>query len=320
MTETRRVNRLVIPIAAVLGIGGLITIGALTFRHGAGPAGLSPDGPRVLATLPEFVLADERGASLDLYDLRGTVWVADFIFTRCRDTCPLITRQMGGLAKEVAATPALKDVKLVSFSVDPAFDQPDVLREYGRANGADPAHWTFLTGTREAVRGLVRDGFKLPVGDQDDPKMPIFHSQHFALIDRDGRVRGAFNALTEEGRRDLRAALTKVLAERAEANVFVPADVADEKWFAERRAVQTTAAGTIGVPHDFQFVDRIGASGITFRHGNSTDVGKEYRATHYDHGTAVAVADVDGDGLLDLYFVNQLGKNALYRSLGGGRL
>jgi cytochrome oxidase Cu insertion factor (SCO1/SenC/PrrC family) len=309
-----------------LGIVGVLWVGVALRRQwtARGTAALSlgavsGGAPRILATLPEFTLEDERGESVDLTDLHGTVWVADFIFTRCAGTCPMITRRMADLAKDTASSPSLRDVKLVSFSVDPDFDRPDVLAEYGRANGADRSRWTFVTGTRETVRGLVRDGFKLPVGDQDDHAMPIFHSQNFMLVDRSGRVRGAYDALTEEGRRDLRAMLATVIAEPPPTDVYVPPDAADPKWIAERRKTQADADRSIAAPHHFQFTDRVGSSGITFKHGSSVDLGKYYRATHYDHGTAVAVADVDGDGLLDLYFVNQVGKNRLYRNLGGGR-
>src|SRR5258706_3889933 len=219
---------------------------------------------------------------------------------------------MAELEKEIVSSPSLRDVKLVSFSVDPDFDQPDVLREYGRANGADPARWKFVTGTRDSVRGLVRDGFKLPVDDQDDRMMPIFHSQNFVVVDRAGRVRGAYDALTEEGRKDFSGTLAAVAAEPPPTDVYVPPDAADPKWTAERRATQAAADKSIAAPHNFRFTDRVGSTGITFQHGASPDLGKYYRATHYDHGTAVAVADVDGDGLLDLYFVNQVGKNKLY--------
>jgi hypothetical protein len=103
------------------------------------------------------------------------------------------------------------------------------------------------------------------------------------------------------------------------ARIDVPADLEAPAWLAERRARQIESGRTLEAPHDFTFTDRIDPSGITFRHGKSVDVGKDYRAIHYDHGTAVAVADVDQDGRPDLYFVNQIGKNALYRNLGGGR-
>lgn len=320
MSTGRGLTPMIAPLAVVLGIAAVAGVGVAVFRHRAAPgARASSAAPRVLASLPEFVLEDEHGASVDLYDLHGTVWVADFIFTRCAGTCPTITRHMAEIGNEIATTRQLKDVKLVSFSVDPDFDRPDVLLEYARTNGANPAHWTFLTGTRDAVRGLVRNGFKLPVGDQDDPKMPIFHSENFVLVDREGGIRGAYDALSGQGRSDLHAALAKLVAEPPPTDVVVPSDAADAKWFADRRSAEVAAAASMAASHAFQFTDRIGASGITFHHGNSTDVGRNYRATHYDHGTAVAVADVDGDGLPDLYFVNQLGRNSLYRNLGGGR-
>jgi cytochrome oxidase Cu insertion factor (SCO1/SenC/PrrC family) len=282
-------------------------------------AASAANGPRVLATLPQFVLENERGESIGLSDLRGNVWVADFIFTRCAGTCPVMTHRMAELEKELDSSASLRDVKLVSFSVDPDFDRPDVLRDYGRTNGADPARWMFLTGTSEAVRGLVREGFKLPVGEQPDPKMPIVHTQNFMVVDRVGRIRGTFDALTEEGRKDLRAMLATVIAEPSTTDVYVPADAADPKWIAERRTAQAAAEKSIAAPHNFTFTDRIGSTGISFVDVNSVDIGKYYRATHYDHGTAVAAADVDGDGRLDLYFANQAGKNSLYRNLGGGR-
>ena len=82
---------------------------------------------------------------------------------------------------------------------------------------------------------------------------------------------------------------------------------------------QLAEAAAWKVFHDFQFTDRYAESGITFEHHVVDDAGKNWKPAHYDHGSAVAVADVDGDGLLDIYFVNQLGGNQLYRNLGHGK-
>ena len=87
----------------------------------------------------------------------------------------------------------------------------------------------------------------------------------------------------------------------------------------EGKSQQLTEAATWKVFHDFQFTDRYSESGITFEHHVVDDAGKNWKPAHYDHGSAVAVADVDGDGLLDIYFVNQLGGNQLWRNLGNGK-
>jgi hypothetical protein len=101
--------------------------------------------------------------------------------------------------------------------------------------------------------------------------------------------------------------------------VYVPADLQNTPWLQRLAAAQTKAAAGLAVFHDFQFTDRLAESGITFKHGIVDDAGKTYKAVHYDHGNGIAMADVDGDGRLDLYFVNQVGGNQLWRNLGGGR-
>jgi enediyne biosynthesis protein E4 len=118
---------------------------------------------------------------------------------------------------------------------------------------------------------------------------------------------------------DARASPPRAVGEAPSRALYVPADVAHPEWMKGRKDAQLASAASIAALHDYRFEDRIAASGIAFHHVSSIDVGKDYRAIHYDHGTGVAVADVDGDGLIDLYFVNQIGKNALYKNLAGGR-
>ena len=97
------------------------------------------------------------------------------------------------------------------------------------------------------------------------------------------------------------------------ANLLVP------KMMADRGREQVEAAKKSLAFHDFRFTDRTAESKITFEQQSVEDALKTWKPAHYDHGTAIAAADVDGDGRLDLYFVNQLGPNQLWRNLGQGK-
>lgn len=99
---------------------------------------------------------------------------------------------------------------------------------------------------------------------------------------------------------------------------LVPDELADSSWLDRARIRQATAAEGAQTFLDFQFDERREATGITFRHRFVEDAGRGYKAVHYDHGTGLSMADVDGDGLLDLYFVNQAGPSELWRNRGDG--
>ncbi len=98
----------------------------------------------------------------------------------------------------------------------------------------------------------------------------------------------------------------------------VPPTIVDPPWMAERRAAQLEAAEKYRFFHQFSFVDRLGQSGIRFRNQITDESAKHWQPIHYDHGNGVAVADVDGDGHLDVYFTTQSGSNQLWRNLGDG--
>ncbi len=100
---------------------------------------------------------------------------------------------------------------------------------------------------------------------------------------------------------------------------LVPPDLQDTSWLVTLQDAQVKAAQGVAAFHDFQFTDRLPESGISFRHRVVDDAGKTYKAAHYDHGNGLAIADVDGDGLTDIYFVNQVGGNQLWKNVGGGK-
>ena len=107
---------------------------------------------------------------------------------------------------------------------------------------------------------------------------------------------------------------------RAAAQVLaIPDTVLAPEWMEIRKELQVETKDTFGVFHDFRFSDRLEESGIGFLHRIADDSGKYWKPVHYDHGNGIAAADVDGDGLEDLYFLNQIGANQLWKNLGGGR-
>ena len=144
----------------------------------------------VLGAVPPFTLVERSGRAVSASDLSGHVWVADFVFTRCPDFCPALTARMAGLQK--ALGPAADPVRLVSFSVDPLHDTPEVLEDYARRAGAREG-WLFVTGPREALSALLRDGFKVAYADDGPPTAPITHSDRFVLVDRQLRIRGYYH-------------------------------------------------------------------------------------------------------------------------------
>ncbi len=132
------------------------------------------------------------------------------------------------------------------------------------------------------------------------------------LVDAYRRVRGVYEVT------ETRELVTDVAALDAEI-VNVPADVQESAWMKVRAEDQLDSAKSIGAFHDFSFSDQSEASGIRFRHKIVDESGKRFKGVHYDHGSGMAVADVDGDERLDIYFVNQVGGNELWRNLGGGK-
>ena len=139
----------------------------------------------VIRAVPEFALTDQNGQTVTNADLRGKIWIADFIFTRCAGPCPLMTARMLEMQKALVKTP---EVKLVSVTVDPAYDTPEVLKAYAEANFADPNRWKFLTGEKEVIEKLVTEGFMQHLAEENGE--PV-HGTMFLLVDGQGMVRSA---------------------------------------------------------------------------------------------------------------------------------
>jgi protein SCO1/2 len=186
---------------------------------------------QVLGRVPDFTLLERSGQSLTREHLLGKVWIANFIFTRCTTECPLLSNRMAQLQELFAAEDALR---LVSISVDPEYDTPEVLAPYADSFHAQPQRWLFVTGEPTAVHRLVREGFLLGLQDSRQPVQSrnnglekflhvgprvafahhgphaspdtapsITHSGRFVLVDRQGQIRSYCNSNDESAWRRL---------------------------------------------------------------------------------------------------------------------
>ena len=186
----------------------------------------------VLATLPEFQLEDQRGQGFGRRQLLGHVWVADFVFTHCAEACPRLTQRMRSIQDQLTQQEAAGNIGLLSVSVDPERDTPEVLQRYARTFGVRDDVWRFLTGPQAEVERAVVKGFKIamvkapldgrappppavklppqqgtaaePLGDETADEIhaqafDIMHGEKFVLVDGQGRIRGYYDVSLDQG-------------------------------------------------------------------------------------------------------------------------
>lgn len=149
-----------------------------------------PDHLQPVSEVPDFRLLDQSGKPFGLADLKGKIWVGNFIFTRCSGPCPMVSSRMAELNQKIGR--AGEGVELVTFSVDPEFDTPEVLASYAGRLGAGPGRWKFLTGNKEDMNAIVIKGLLQPLAKEPDGTPA--HSTRFVIVDGDGKLRGFADA------------------------------------------------------------------------------------------------------------------------------
>jgi protein SCO1/2 len=196
----RKIARITFPIWAYVSLTGVVVYALLYHVVGTAEAAR----PDVRLPLPAFTLTDERSQPFGLADMKGKVWVADFVFTTCPTVCPKLTKKMATVQERTR--PLGDSVHLLTITVDPENDTPDKLAAYAKQYGADPQRWRFLTGSLAQIEGAVMNGFKIAMGKQESSPgsglMTIFHGEKFVVIDRAGNIRGYYDA-DDEGTADL---------------------------------------------------------------------------------------------------------------------
>lgn len=160
----------------------------------------------IIKQVPDFKLVNDFKKPVTTLDLKGKVYIANFIFTTCSSSCLRLTAEMEKIQKRVRGLG--QNVALVSFTVDPEMDTPEVLYKYARKKNANPFVWTFLTGDKEEMKKLVIDGFSVPMGERHEVEalvgaetvtmFDIAHTEKFVLVDFDGNIRGYYDATNDD--------------------------------------------------------------------------------------------------------------------------
>ncbi|HEY4554300.1 MAG TPA: SCO family protein [Bacillaceae bacterium] len=137
--------------------------------------------------ISDFTFTDQDEKPFGMKDLKGKVWVADFVFTNCTTVCPPMSANMSQL-QEMVKEKGLEDVHFVSFSVDPELDTPDALKNYGEAFAADFDRWHFLTGyTQKEIEDFAPKNFKAVVKKPRDDDQ-VIHGVRFYLVNKNGQI------------------------------------------------------------------------------------------------------------------------------------
>lgn len=161
-------------------------------------------------TVPAFELVNQEGRPFGSDELKGKIWIAGFIFTSCPGPCPIISSRMSELQRPLENS----DVHLVSFTVDPETDTPEVLRGYAERLHAREGRWDFLTGPEATLYPLIKNGFKLGVSDGAEELGVPVHSTRAALVDRKGEIRGYYDLTAPDAVTNLLADTTHLLREQ----------------------------------------------------------------------------------------------------------
>ncbi len=161
--------------------------------------------PKVYGIIPEFSFTDEQGKPFGTQELKGKVWIASFIFTNCSSICPDLMRKMMYIRDKIKSIKWM--IHLVSFTVDPLRDTPEVLDRYAQEHLKgfyDKKTWKFLTGPLETIEKVIIDGFKIAIArpEQDPSLFEIAHGGKIVLVDQKGQIRGYYST-DDEGLKKL---------------------------------------------------------------------------------------------------------------------
>jgi protein SCO1/2 len=182
---------------------GLIVFGVVSFVRE------TPKTPPMLGEIPAFTMMDQDGRPVTRESLRGQTLIVDFFYASCPASCPRLSNQMAEFQRKIAERSEARGeplpVHLISITLDPENDTPDVLRSYAQRYSSGRGRWSFLSGRSEDLDHVVVKGFKVRY-ERAEPSLgigAIMHGEWFVLVDGLGRIRGYYQIGSEERMRKL---------------------------------------------------------------------------------------------------------------------
>jgi protein SCO1/2 len=140
--------------------------------------------------IADFSFFNQNGKLISQKDYENKIYVADFFFTTCPTICPKMTNNMFWLQNQLKKYP---DVKLLSFSVTPDIDTPEVLKKYALEKGVDDSKWNLVTGDKSAIYYLARKSYLAVKTGKPDELYDMVHTENFILVDKNKRIRGFYD-------------------------------------------------------------------------------------------------------------------------------
>lgn len=164
----------------------------------------------VYKTIPDFNFMNQDSVMISNQTLQNSIYVADFFFTSCPSICPIMSKNMLDIYNKYKGN---EDVKFVSHTIDPKHDTIPVLKKYASKLGVDSKQWNFVYGDKESVYKIAKEGYMNFAAEDDKAPGGITHSGYFLLIDKEKRVRGAYDGTQENQVKQLMEDMDVLLAE-----------------------------------------------------------------------------------------------------------
>ena len=161
-------------------------------------------------TIQNFRFTNQDGKEVTQDDFKGSIYVTDFFFTTCRSICPVMSNQMEKVYLKYKGN---KEVKFLSHTVDPETDTIEQLKAYAIQHHAATDQWMFVTGEKKSLYEIARTGYLLNAEQGDGGPDDFIHTQNFALIDKDKRIRGFYDGTDSTDIHHLMTDIELLLAE-----------------------------------------------------------------------------------------------------------